>query len=131
MTIEPMPNALDLMFKVVSGGLIGDSGDDGKSGGKSDVSAMLEQVKGMIEAAVGEQPIWMANVSVSWAEGARRPSVDLAMIITDTKKLEGTRIDAFKRTASTAATPPVAAELNFVCESSKLRSQVGTYPTKK
>jgi Tfp pilus assembly protein PilV len=69
MTIEPMPNALDLMFKV---------------------SAMLEQVKGMIEAAVGEQPIWMANVSVSWAEGARRPSVDLAMIITDTKKLEGT-----------------------------------------
>ncbi len=90
MTIEPMPNALDLMFKVVSGGLIGGSGDGEKSGGKNDTSAMLEQVKGMIEAAVGEQPIWMANVSVSWAEGARRPSVDLAMIITDTKKLEGT-----------------------------------------
>jgi type II secretory pathway pseudopilin PulG len=90
MTVEPLPNSLDLMFKVVSGGLIGDASDDQESGEKNDVAAMLEQVKGMIEAAVGEEPIWMANVSVSWVEGARRPSVDLAMIITDIKKLEAT-----------------------------------------
>ena len=90
MTVEPLPNSLDLMFKVMSGGLVG--GDKEKDGenGKNDVAAMLEQVKSMIQAAVGEEPIWIANVSVSWAEGARRPSVDLAMIITDTKKLEGT-----------------------------------------
>lgn len=90
MTVEPLPNSLELMLKVVSGGLIGEVGKGEESGEKNDVGAMLEQVKTMIEAAVGEEPIWLANVSVSWAEGARRPSVDLAMVITDIKKLEST-----------------------------------------
>lgn len=90
MTVEPLPNSLELMFKVLSGGLVG-GGKDGEEGEeKNDVGAMLEQVKSMIEAAVGEEPIWIANVSVSWAEGARRPSVDLSMVITDIKKLETT-----------------------------------------
>ena len=89
--IEPMPNSLDLMFKIMSGGLVG-GGDkkDGEDGDKSGMGAMLEQIKGMIQQAVGDEPIWVANVSVSWPEGARRSSVDVAMIITDTKKLEGT-----------------------------------------
>ena len=90
MTVEPLPNSLELMFKVLSGGLVG-GGDKGEEGGeKNDVGAMLEQVKSMIEAAVGEEPIWVANVSVSWAEGARRPNIDLSMMITDIKKLEST-----------------------------------------
>ncbi len=96
MSIEPVPHALDLMFKLMSGGLVGgdskedkdskDGGDD-KDGG---MGAMLEQIKGVIQTAVGEDPIWVAKVSVSWAEGARRSSVDLGMIITDTKKMEST-----------------------------------------
>ena len=90
MTVEPLPNSLELMFKVVSGGLVGGDGGGEEGGEKNDVGAMLEQVKSMIEAAVGEEPIWIANVSVSWAEGARRPSVDLSMVITDIKKLEST-----------------------------------------
>jgi hypothetical protein len=90
MTVEPLPNSLELMFKVLSGGLVGGGDKDEEGGEKNDVGAMLEQVKSMIEAAVGEEPIWVANVSVSWAEGARRPNVDLSMIITDIKKLEST-----------------------------------------
>lgn len=92
LSIEPLPNSLELMFKVLSGGLVGGQkdGEDGED--KNDVGAMLEQVKSMIEAAVGEEPIWIANVSVAWAEGARRPSVDLAMILTDIKKLETTLV---------------------------------------
>jgi len=88
LTIEPLPNALDLMFKVMSGGLVGGNKDGGDD--KSGIGAMLDQVKTMVQAAVGDDPIWVANVSVSWAEGARRSSVELAMIIADTKKLEAT-----------------------------------------
>ena len=65
-------------------------GDDKEkdSGDPQSAGAMLEQLKGPIQTAVGEDPIWMAKASVSWAEGARRSKVDLAMIITDTKKIE-------------------------------------------
>jgi hypothetical protein len=88
LTIEPLPNALDLMFKVMSGGLVGGEKQGGED--KSGIAAMLDQIKSMVQAAVGDDPIWVANVSVSWAEGARRSSVELAMIIADTKKLEAT-----------------------------------------
>ena len=102
MTVEPLPNSLELMFKVLSGGLVG-GGKEGEEGGeKNDVGAMLEQVKSMIEAAVGEEPIWIANVSVSWAEGARRPSVDLSMIITDIKKLETTLVPLIAKAPRTS-----------------------------
>jgi len=93
MSIEPVPHALDLMFKLMSGGLVGGDDKDGKSGDDEKdcgMGAMLEQIKGLIQTAVGEDPIWVAKVSVSWAEGARRSSVDLAMIIADTKKMEST-----------------------------------------
>ena len=94
LTIEPLPHALELMFKIMSGGLMGGgSGDsEGDSGGEKGVGAMLEQIKGMVETAVGEDPIWMARVEVFWPEGARRSSVDLAMIITDIKKIETTLV---------------------------------------
>ena len=92
-SMEPLPNALDLMFKIMSGGLLGggSNGDDkeessdGKSGG---AGAMLTQLKGLIQQAVGEEPIWVAKVDVSWAGGARRETVSIAMILTDMKKLE-------------------------------------------
>lgn len=92
LSIEPLPNAMDFMFKIMSGGLLGggDKGEDDGDAGKQSIAGMLEQIKGMIETAVGEDPIWVAKVSVSWPEGARRSSVDLGMIITDIKKLETT-----------------------------------------
>ena len=93
MSIEPIPHALDLMFKLMSGGLVGGDKKDSKSDGEEKdggIGAMLEQIKGVIQAAVGEDPIWVAKVSVSWAEGARRSSVDIGMIIADTKKMEST-----------------------------------------
>lgn len=92
-SMEPLPNALDLMFKIMSGGLLGggsegddkEESSDGKSGG---AGAMLTQLKGLIQQAVGEEPIWVAKVDVSWTGGARRETVSLAMILTDMKKLE-------------------------------------------
>lgn len=90
-TIESLPHALDLMFKIFSGGMIGgkdkDKGDD-KEGGKDGMGAMLEQIKSVITQSVGEDPIWIAKVEVTWPEGARRASTSVAMIITDIKKLE-------------------------------------------
>lgn len=90
LTIEPLPHSLDLMFKIMSGGMLGGGGDEGDGEGDKGAGAMLEQIKGMVETAVGEDPIWMARVEVFWPEGARRSSVDLAMILTDIKKLETT-----------------------------------------
>jgi type II secretory pathway pseudopilin PulG len=110
LTIEPLPNALELMFKIMSGGLLGgsdgeDSGGADGEGGKPGVGAMLEQIKGMVETAVGEDPIWMARVEVFWPEGARRSSVDLSMIITDTKKLETTLGPLLAKAPSANPTP--------------------------
>lgn len=107
LTIEPLPNALDLMFKLMSGGMVG--GEDGEGGdeGKEGIGAMLEQLKSSVQTAVGEDPIWVAKVSVSWAEGARRSSVDTALIITDIKKLEGTLTPLIAKVPqSQTSTPP-------------------------
>lgn len=88
LSIDPLPNALDLMFKIFSGGMLGggekEDGEDQDSG----MAAMLTQMKGVIEQSVGEEPIWIAKVEISWPEGARRNSTTVAMIVTDTKKLE-------------------------------------------
>lgn len=87
--IEPLPHALDLMFKILSGGMLGGDDKDSDSDKKdSGAGAMLAQIKPMIEQSVGDEPIWIANVEVSWPEGARRGSTSLAMMITDNKKLE-------------------------------------------
>lgn len=89
--IEPLPHAMDLMFKIFSGGMIGgdkDNEKDDDKDGKDGMGAMLEQIKGMITQSVGEDPIYVAKVEVSWPEGARKASTSLAMIIADTKKLE-------------------------------------------
>jgi hypothetical protein len=99
LSIEPLPNSLDLMFKILSGGLLGGDKDkaDGEADDKGGMGAMLDQMKGMIETAVGEEPIWIAKVSVSWPEGARRSSVDMAMVITDIKKLETTLVPLLQK----------------------------------
>ncbi len=88
LSVEPLPHSLDLMFKILSQGMVGGDDNEKDSGDPKSAGAMLEQLKGPIQTAVGEDPIWMAKTSVSWAEGARRTKVDLAMIITDTKKIE-------------------------------------------
>lgn len=87
LSIEPLPHSLDIMFKILSGGLLDGDEKKNEQGEAQSVSGMLEQLKGPIQTAVGEDPIWIAKTSVSWAEGARRSSVDLAMIITDIKRL--------------------------------------------
>jgi hypothetical protein len=110
--VEPMPNSLDLMFKIMSGGLVG-GGDDNKDeeGDKSGVGAMLEQIKSLIKTAVGDDPIWVAKVSVSWPEGARRSSVDLAMIVTDIKKLETTLTPLLQKGTQQPGVPQVPGAL--------------------
>jgi hypothetical protein len=124
LSIEPLPNSLDLMFKILSGGLFGDDKDKKDAGGGEDndkdndkdgMGAMLEQMKGMIQTAVGDDPIWIAKVSVSWPEGARRSSVDMAMVITDIKKLETTLVPLLQKTPqapSSAGVPPGALPTN-------------------
>ena len=115
LSIEPLPNALDLMFKVMSGGLMGDGGgaNDGEDGkdDKDGLGAMLEQIKSVIQTAVGEEPIWVAKVNVSWSEGARRSAVDLAMIITDTKKLEQSLVPLLSKTQQPGAPGPAPGAL--------------------
>jgi type II secretory pathway pseudopilin PulG len=109
--VEPMPNSLDLMFKIMSGGLVGGEGKDDEDGGKSGVGAMLEQIKSVIKTAVGDDPIWIAKVSVSWPEGARRSSVDLAMIVTDIKKLETTLTPLLQKGGQQPGVPQVPGAL--------------------
>jgi hypothetical protein len=103
LSIEPLPHSIDLMFKVMSGGLLG-GGEKKDSGGEKGggVGAMLDQIKPIVQTAVGEDPIWIAKVNVSWAEGAKRSSVDLGMIITDIKKLEGTLVPLISKGAPPA-----------------------------
>ena len=101
LAIEPLPNSMDLMLKILSGGLVGGQKDGKSESGDADASgvgAMLEQIKGLIQTAVGDDPIWVAKVSVSWPEGARRSSVDLAMVITDIKKLESSLVPLLQKT---------------------------------
>lgn len=100
--IEALPHAIDLMFKIFSGGMLGDKDKDSKETSKEEgMGAMLEQIKGMITQSVGDDPIWIAKVEVSWPEGARKASTSLAMIITDTKKLE----DSVGKILDTAQVP--------------------------
>ena len=106
LSIEPLPHALDLMFKVIAGSAMGEG--DSKKDDSSGPGAMLEQIKGLIEQSVGDEPIWIAKVEVNWPEGARRGSTQLAMIVTDTKKIEesvGKLLDAAP--APAGAAPPV------------------------
>lgn len=88
LTIEPLPHALDLMFKIFSGGMLGGDDDSDTDDKKEQSSDMLGQLKTLIQQSVGDDPIWFAKVEVTWPEGARRGSTELAMVVTDTKKLE-------------------------------------------
>lgn len=110
--IEPLPHAIDLMFKIFSGGML-DSKDDDKDKEKekdgASAGAVLEQMKGIITQSVGDDPIWIAKVDVNWTEGARKENVSLAMVITDVKKLEdsvGKVLDIAQVTATPAGTTP-------------------------
>ncbi len=109
--IEALPHALDLMFKIFSGGMLGgddkdkDSNEEGKGSG---AAGMLEQMKSVIQQSVGDDPIWVASVQVSWPEGARRNQTDLAMVITDVKKLE----DTVGKILDTAQAPASSADPN-------------------
>ncbi len=108
--IQPLPKTLDFMFKVFSGGMLG--GDEGDSKSEKDddgVGAILSQIKPMIEQSIGEDPIWMANVEVSWPEGASRNRTSLSLMLTDTKKLEeslGKLLDAAPLPTEGSAPPP-------------------------
>jgi type II secretory pathway pseudopilin PulG len=108
LSIEPLPNSLDLMFKILSGGLVDAKKDksDQEGGDQGGLGAILEQIKSMIQAAVGDDPIWIAKVSVSWPEGARRSAVDMAMVITDIKKLESTLVPLLQKNQQPTGAPP-------------------------
>jgi hypothetical protein len=89
--LEPLPHAIDFMFKILSGGMAGDDTEgssDGEGKDKKGVGDILGQLKPLIQQSVGEDPIWIARVSVGWTEGARKSTVDLSMMIADVKKLE-------------------------------------------
>ncbi len=89
-SMEPLPNALDLMLKIMSGGMMagGEEGDEDGESKDGGAGAMLEQIKGLIQQSIGDEPIWVARVEVAWTDGARRDAANLSMIIADTKKLE-------------------------------------------
>jgi type II secretory pathway pseudopilin PulG len=100
-SIEPIPRALDLMFKIISGGLVGE-GDKQES--DNTAGAILEQAKGLITQSVGEEPLWVAKVEVNWPEGVRQGSMKLAMIVADIKKIE----DSVGALLDAAQGPPAA-----------------------
>lgn len=114
--IEPLPHAIDLMFKIFSGGMAGGKDKDDKDGDDKDgASAILEQIKGVINQSVGEDPIWIAKVEVSWAEGARKETTSIAMILTDVKKLEdsvGKVLDLAPATPPVGGIPPTSPNVN-------------------
>lgn len=88
LSLKPLPKALDLMIKIFSGGMVGKDDSKDEQDKDNSAGAIIEQMKSVIEQAVGDEPIWLAKVEVTWPEGARRGSTQLAMILTDIKRLE-------------------------------------------
>jgi hypothetical protein len=63
----------------------------GGGGGKDDGDAANPQgdmIKGYIEKIFGDEILKIANVEVFWAEGAKKDSVALAMLLTNQQKLD-------------------------------------------